>query len=138
MCIRDRRIAYDEEALGTVLEEAIAAFPDRPVLIDRFLEDAYELDVDALGDGEHIVVAGVMQHIEEAGIHSGDSYAVLPPYRRVPRAALGEIRQATTKLGQALKVVGLMNVQYAIRGGELFVLEVNPRASRTCLLYTSD
>jgi carbamoyl-phosphate synthase large subunit len=128
---RAMRIAYDEEALEKVLEEAIAAFPDRPVLIDRFLEDAYELDVDALGDGEHVVIAGVMQHIEEAGIHSGDSYAVLPPYRRVPRAALGEIRQATVKLGQALGVVGLMNVQYAIRGGELYVLEVNPRASRT-------
>jgi carbamoyl-phosphate synthase large subunit len=128
---RAMRIAYDEEALEKVLEEAIAAFPDRPVLIDRFLEDAYELDVDALGDGEHVVIAGVMQHIEEAGIHSGDSYAVLPPYRRVPRAALGEIRQATVRLGQALGVVGLMNVQYAIRGGELFVLEVNPRASRT-------
>jgi carbamoyl-phosphate synthase large subunit len=128
---RAMRIAYDEETLESVLREAIAAFPDRPVLIDRFLEDAYELDVDALGDGEHVVIAGVMQHIEEAGIHSGDSYAVLPPYRRVPRAALGEIRQATVKLGRALKVVGLMNVQYAIRGGELFVLEVNPRASRT-------
>jgi carbamoyl-phosphate synthase large subunit len=128
---RAMRIAYDDDALRAVLEEAIAAFPDRPVLIDRFLEDAYELDVDALGDGEHVVVAGVMQHIEEAGIHSGDSYAVLPPYRRVPRAALGEIRQATAKLGQALEVVGLMNVQFAIRGGELFVLEVNPRASRT-------
>ena len=128
---RAMRIAYDEDALEEVLEEAIAAFPDRPVLIDRFLEDAYELDVDALGDGEHVVIAGVMQHIEEAGIHSGDSYAVLPPYRRVPRAALGEIRQATVKLGRALDVVGLMNVQFAIRGGELFVLEVNPRASRT-------
>jgi len=128
---RAMRIAYDEDTLEAVLEEAIAAFPDRPVLIDRFLEDAYELDVDALGDGEHVVVAGVMQHIEEAGIHSGDSYAVLPPYRRVPRAALGEIRQATAKLGLALEVVGLMNVQFAIRGGELFVLEVNPRASRT-------
>ena len=128
---RAMRIAYDEDALRHVLGEALAAFPDRPVLIDRFLEDAYELDVDALGDGEHVVIAGVMQHIEQAGIHSGDSYAVLPPYRRVPRAALGEIRQATAKLGLALKVVGLMNVQYAIRGGELFVLEVNPRASRT-------
>jgi carbamoyl-phosphate synthase large subunit len=128
---RAMRIAYDEGTLRTVLKEALAAFPDRPVLIDRFLEDAYELDVDALGDGEHVVIAGVMQHIEQAGIHSGDSYAVLPPYRRVPRAALGEIRQATVKLGLALKVVGLMNVQYAIRGGELFVLEVNPRASRT-------
>ena len=128
---RAMRIAYDEDTLRRVLGEALAAFPDRPVLIDRFLEDAYELDVDALGDGEHVVVAGVMQHIEEAGIHSGDSYAVLPPYTRVPRAALGEIRQATVKLGLALKVVGLMNVQYAIRGGELYVLEVNPRASRT-------
>jgi carbamoyl-phosphate synthase large subunit len=128
---RAMRIAYDEETLGHVLGEALAAFPDRPILIDRFLEDAYELDVDALGDGEHVVVAGVMQHIEQAGIHSGDSYAVLPPYTRVPRAALGEIRQATVKLGLALKVVGLMNVQYAIRGSELFVLEVNPRASRT-------
>ncbi|MGA7992191.1 MAG: carbamoyl-phosphate synthase large subunit [Thermoanaerobaculia bacterium] len=128
---RAMRIAYDEDTLGHVLGEALAAFPDRPVLIDRFLEDAFELDVDALGDGEHVVVAGVMQHIEQAGIHSGDSYAVLPPYRRVPRAALGEIRKATVKLGLALKVVGLMNVQYAIRGGQLFVLEVNPRASRT-------
>jgi carbamoyl-phosphate synthase large subunit len=128
---RAMRIAYDEDALGRVLGEALAAFPDRPVLIDRFLEDAFELDVDALGDGEHVVIAGVMQHIEQAGIHSGDSYAVMPPYRRVPRAALGEIRQATVKLGLALKVVGLMNVQYAIRSGELFVLEVNPRASRT-------
>ena len=128
---RAMRIAYDEDALRHVLGEALAAFPDRPILIDRFLEDAYELDVDALGDGEHVVIAGVMQHIEQAGIHSGDSYAVLPPYTRVPRAALGEIRQATVKLGLALKVVGLMNVQYAIRGGELYVLEVNPRASRT-------
>ncbi|HQR67829.1 MAG TPA: carbamoyl-phosphate synthase large subunit [Thermoanaerobaculia bacterium] len=128
---RAMRIAYDETALRQILKEALAAFPDRPVLIDRFLEDAFELDVDALGDGTDIVVAGVMQHIEEAGIHSGDSYAVLPPYRRVPRGALGEIRDATSRLGKALKVVGLMNVQYAIKNGQLYVLEVNPRASRT-------
>ena len=128
---RAMRIAYDERTLERILEEALAAFPDRPVLIDRFLEDAFELDVDALGDGTEIVIAGVMQHIEEAGIHSGDSYAVLPPYRRVPRGALGEIRDATAQLGKALKVVGLMNVQYAIKDGQLFVLEVNPRASRT-------
>jgi carbamoyl-phosphate synthase large subunit len=128
---RAMRIAYDEAALGRILEEALAAFPGRPVLIDRFLEDAFELDVDALGDGTEIVIAGVMQHIEEAGIHSGDSYAVLPPYRRVPRGALGEIRDATAQLGKALKVVGLMNVQYAIKEGQLYVLEVNPRASRT-------
>ncbi len=128
---RAMRIAYDDRALGQILEEALAAFPDRPVLIDRFLEDAFELDVDALGDGTEIVIAGIMQHIEEAGIHSGDSYAVLPPYRRVPRGALGEIRDATARLGKALKVVGLMNVQYAIKEGQLYVLEVNPRASRT-------
>jgi carbamoyl-phosphate synthase large subunit len=128
---RAMRIAYDETTLGRILEEALAAFPDRPVLIDRFLEDAFELDVDALGDGTEIVIAGIMQHIEEAGIHSGDSYAVLPPYRRVPRGALGEIRDATARLGKALKVIGLMNVQYAIKDGQLYVLEVNPRASRT-------
>jgi carbamoyl-phosphate synthase large subunit len=128
---RAMRIVYDESALRGVLEEALAAFPGRPVLLDRFLEDAFELDVDALGDGTNVVVAGVMQHIEEAGIHSGDSYAVIPPYRRVPRGALGEIRAATRKLGEALGVVGLMNVQFALREEELFVLEVNPRASRT-------
>ena len=128
---RAMRIVYDEPALEGVLAEALAAFPGRPILIDRFLEDAFELDVDAIGDGKRVIVAGVMQHIEEAGIHSGDSYAVIPPYRRVPREALGEIRAATEKLGKALGVVGLMNVQYAIRGGTLYVLEVNPRASRT-------
>jgi len=128
---RAMRIVYDEPALEGVLEEALDAFPGRPILLDRFLEDAFELDVDALGDGKKVVVAGIMQHIEEAGIHSGDSYAVIPPYRRVPRETLGEIRAATAKLGEALGVIGLMNVQYAIRNGTLYVLEVNPRASRT-------
>jgi len=128
---RAMRIAYDEETLEETLAEALETFPDRPVLIDQFLEDAFELDVDALGDGKAVVVAGIMQHIEEAGIHSGDSYAVLPPYLRVPREALGEIREATRRLGEALGVVGLMNVQFALRGGQLYVLEVNPRASRT-------
>src|SRR5512140_2078245 len=128
---RAMRIVYDEPALEGVLEEALAAFPGRPILIDRFLEDAFELDVDALGDGKNVIVAGIMQHSEEAGIHSGDSYAVIPPYRRVPREALGEIRAATKKLGLSLGVVGLMNVQFALREGTLYVLEVNPRASRT-------
>src|ERR1035437_2122985 len=132
---RAMRIVYDEPALEGVLGEALAAFPGRPILIDRFLEDAFELDVDALGDGRKVIVAGIMQHIEEAGIHSGDSYAVIPPYRRVPREALGEIRAATARLGEALGVVGLMNVQYAIRNGTLYVLEVNPRASRTVLEF---
>ena len=124
---RAMRIVYDDSALRGVLEEALEAFPGRPVLLDRFLEDAFELDVDAVGDGRNVVVAGVMQHIEEAGIHSGDSYAVMPPYRRVPRESIGEIRAATRKLGEALGVVGLMNVQFAIREGKLYVLEVNPR-----------
>ncbi len=128
---RAMRIVYDETTLAAVLDEALEAFPGRPVLIDRFLEDAFELDVDAIADGRRVVVAGVMQHIEEAGIHSGDSYAVMPPYRRVPREMLGAIRDATRKLGEALGVVGLMNVQYALKDGTLYVLEVNPRASRT-------
>jgi carbamoyl-phosphate synthase large subunit len=128
---RAMRIAYDEAALAATLAEALSAFPGRPILIDRFLEDAYELDVDALGDGHRVVVAGIMQHIEEAGVHSGDSYAVLPPYRRVPREALGRVREATKKLGEALSVVGLMNVQFALKDDALYVLEVNPRASRT-------
>ncbi len=128
---RAMRVVYDDEALRRVLDEALQAFPERPILIDRYLEDAFELDVDALGDGKTVVVAGIMQHIEEAGIHSGDSYAVIPPYERVPREALGEIRAATKKLGEALSVVGLMNVQFALRNGVLYVLEVNPRASRT-------
>ncbi len=128
---RAMRIVYEESSLEKVLAEALEAFPDRPVLIDQFLEDAFELDVDAIGDGTRMVIAGVMQHIEEAGIHSGDSYAVMPPYRRVPREALGSVRDATARLGQALGVVGLMNVQFAIRDGRLYVIEVNPRASRT-------
>jgi carbamoyl-phosphate synthase large subunit len=128
---RAMRIAYDEPALVETMREALETFPDRAILIDRFLEDAFELDVDALGDGRGVVIAGIMQHIEEAGVHSGDSYAVLPPYRRVPREALGAIRDATRKLGEALSVVGLMNVQFALKDGTLYVLEVNPRASRT-------
>ncbi|MCK6684170.1 MAG: carbamoyl-phosphate synthase large subunit [Thermoanaerobaculia bacterium] len=128
---RAMRIVYEESELEKVLAEALEAFPGRPVLIDQFLEDAFELDVDALGDGTSIVIAGIMQHIEEAGIHSGDSYAVIPPYRKVPREALGAVRAATKKLGEALGVTGLMNVQFAIRDGNVFVLEVNPRASRT-------
>ena len=103
---------------------------ERPVLIDRFLEDAFECDVDAISDGKRVVIGGIMQHIEDAGIHSGDSACVLPPY------LIGETRhaddaRATVALAKALGVVGLINVQYAIKNGVVYVLEVNPRASRT-------
>ena len=127
-------VAAEQRALYGLVEqstrEALAAGTRGPVLIDRFLEDAFEVDVDALADGEGCVIAGIMQHIEEAGVHSGDSSCVLPPYN-IAAEHIEEIRVATRKLAGALGVVGLMNVQYAIAEGELFVLEVNPRASRT-------
>jgi carbamoyl-phosphate synthase large subunit len=100
------------------------------VLIDRFLEDATEVDVDALADGDEVLIAGIMEHIEEAGVHSGDSSCVLPP-QSLPEKALATIEDYTVRLAKALRVVGLMNVQYAIQNGVVYVLEVNPRASRT-------
>src|SRR5690606_12596273 len=103
---------------------------ERPVLIDRFLEDAFEADVDALCDGETVVIGGVMQHIEEAGIHSGDSACVLPPYLLGDRQ-IEAMREYTRRFALALGVVGLINVQYAVSGGQVYMLEVNPRASRT-------
>src|SRR6185369_9761247 len=96
-----------------------------PILIDRFLDDAVELDVDALCDGTETWIGGIQQHIEEAGIHSGDSFSVLPPWR-VPAALLDEIREATRRLARALSVRGLVNIQFAIQHGKLYVLEVNP------------
>jgi carbamoyl-phosphate synthase large subunit len=123
-------IAYDEERLLDYMRRAVAASPDHPILIDRFLEDAFEFDVDAVGDGTRIVIGGIMQHIEEAGIHSGDSACVLPAYKISP-GNLQRIREITVKLGMALKVKGLMNVQFAIKDEVIYVLEVNPRASRT-------
>lgn len=127
---RAMEIAYDDVSLAQYLAEAAAASPDGPVLIDHYLEDAFEVDVDAIGDGERIVVAGVMQHIEEAGVHSGDSACVLPPYK-ISQYHLSIIHDYTERLGLALGVVGLMNVQYAIKDDIVYVLEVNPRASRT-------
>ncbi len=103
---------------------------DKSILIDQFLEDAFEVDVDAICDGERVVIGGIMQHIEEAGIHSGDSACVLPPYK-ISAYHLNIIREYTEKLGMALGVLGLMNVQYAIKDDVVYVLEVNPRASRT-------
>jgi carbamoyl-phosphate synthase large subunit len=121
---------YDDEALRRYAGEAAEAAPGHPILIDRFLENAYELDVDAVSDGKQVVIAGIMQHIEEAGIHSGDSTTVVPPYMIAPRDQ-DRVRRRTMELARALDVVGLMNVQFAIAGGDLYVLEVNPRASRT-------
>jgi carbamoyl-phosphate synthase large subunit len=110
---------------------AVEASPEHPVLLDRFLEDAFEVDVDALADDEHVVVAGIMQHIEEAGVHSGDSACVLPPFHPAVVGKMDVFRAYTDKLARALGVRGLMNVQYAIHEGRVYVLEVNPRASRT-------
>jgi len=123
-------IAYNEETVRRYMQEAVSFSVKRPVLIDRFLEDATEVDVDALCDGDNVLIAGIMEHIEEAGVHSGDSSCVLPAFS-IAKPALKTIEDYTAKLARALNVVGLMNVQYAIKNGEVFVLEVNPRASRT-------
>src|SRR2546427_27735 len=134
-------IAYDEETVVRYMKEAVEYSQDRPVLIDHFLEDAIEVDVDALSDGDDVVIGGIMQHIEEAGIHSGDSSCVLPAVD-IPGHLLARMREYTFKLARALNVVGLMNIQFAIprsgytsgnghEGGKVYVLEVNPRASRT-------
>ncbi len=123
-------IAYDDEAVTKYMSSAIEYSQERPVLIDHFLEDATECDVDALCDGEDVVIAGIMQHIEEAGIHSGDSSCVLPSVD-LPDEVKATIRDYTRKLARALNVLGLVNLQFAIQRGKVFVIEVNPRASRT-------
>ncbi|MFH0882227.1 MAG: carbamoyl-phosphate synthase large subunit [bacterium] len=128
---RAMEIVYDNDALEHYLRESAGEVtPDHPVLIDRYLEDAFEFDVDAVSDGRETLICGIMQHIEEAGIHSGDSACVLPPFVLSPQQR-DEMVAITRKLSRALNVVGLMNIQFAFRDGELFVLEVNPRASRT-------
>ncbi len=123
-------ICYDLRTLESYMDEAVDASQDRPILIDRFLEDAFEVDVDTLADGHNVVIGGIMEHIEEAGIHSGDSSCVLPTYL-VKSEHLDTMRRYTRQLARALSVVGLMNVQYAIKDDVVYVLEVNPRASRT-------
>ncbi len=127
---RAMEIAYDEHALRSYFERAARVSPDHPVLIDRFLEDAFEADVDAVCDGERCFIGGVMQHIEDAGIHSGDSACVLPSYL-IDAPAVDEMRRHTRAFARALGVIGLMNVQYAVKDGVVYVLEVNPRGSRT-------
>lgn len=127
---RAMEIVYDEDSLRRYMKEAVKASEDHPVLIDRYLEDAIEVDVDAISDGVDVVVAGIMQHIEEAGIHSGDSACSLPPYD-LSEEIIHKIKDETVAIARELEVRGLMNVQYAIKDGEIYVLEVNPRASRT-------
>jgi carbamoyl-phosphate synthase large subunit len=127
---RGMEIVYDDQALEEFMLGAVEVSPDHPVLIDKFLEEAVEIDVDAVSDGSDVVVAGVMEHIEEAGVHSGDSACAIPPFS-LGEAMVGEIKEATYALARELKVVGLMNMQYAVKDEKLFVLEVNPRASRT-------
>ncbi len=127
---RAMAIIYDEAALEKYVSSAVEVSPSRPVLIDRFLEDAREYDVDALSDGDDVVIGGIMEHIEEAGIHSGDSTSVLPPFA-IEASHLETMRGVTRQLARKLQVVGLMNVQFAVVDDVVYVLEVNPRASRT-------
>jgi carbamoyl-phosphate synthase large subunit len=127
---RAMEIVYDRAGLHRYMREAVRVSGDNPVLIDRYLNDAIEVDVDCICDGESVYVAGVMEHIEEAGIHSGDSACSLPPYSLSP-AMITELKSETEALAKALHVIGLMNVQYAIKDDTIYVLEVNPRASRT-------
>ncbi len=127
---RAMEIVYDDDSLRDYFVKAARVAPEHPVLIDRFLEDAFEADVDAIADGTRCVIGGVMQHIEDAGVHSGDSACVMPPYLIGDRQ-VEEMRRYTQAFAKALGVVGLLNVQYAIKNGVVYVLEVNPRASRT-------
>ncbi|MBX9726878.1 MAG: carbamoyl-phosphate synthase large subunit [Rickettsiales bacterium] len=127
---RAMKILYDAPSLKMYVQELLSMFGDGPILIDSYLQDAIELDVDCLCDGEDTFVAGIMEHIEEAGIHSGDSACSLPPYS-LPDAIVDEVRRQTIALAKALKVRGLMNVQFAVQAGTIYILEVNPRASRT-------
>jgi carbamoyl-phosphate synthase large subunit len=127
---RAMEICYSPDGLATYLEANVKASQEHPLLLDRFLEDAIEIDVDALADGADVRVAGIMQHVEEAGVHSGDSACVLPPMS-LGEEMLDEIRRTTERIALELGVVGLINVQYAVAGGRLYVLEANPRASRT-------
>jgi carbamoyl-phosphate synthase large subunit len=127
---RAMAVCYDKSDLARYMTEAVKVSPKHPILIDEFLENAVEVDVDAIADTERVVIGGIMQHVEEAGIHSGDSCCTLPTHS-ISAKLLKEIRESTIHLAKRLRVVGLMNVQYAIKDEKLFVLEVNPRASRT-------
>ena len=127
---RAMEIVYDEISLREYMLQAVIASPRHPVLIDKYLEDAIEVDVDALSDGRDVMIGGIMEHIEEAGVHSGDSACAIPPYS-LSVEMIESIRNQTYLLARELNVIGLINIQFAIKDGELYVLEVNPRASRT-------
>jgi len=127
---RAMEIVYDERSLKDYMKRAVKASPEHPILVDKYLEDAIEVDVDALSDGKDVIVGGVMEHIEEAGIHSGDSACSLPPHS-LRKKIIDEIKRQTKALAKELNVIGLMNVQFAVKGDEIYILEVNPRASRT-------
>ncbi|MBI4843676.1 MAG: carbamoyl-phosphate synthase large subunit [Nitrospirae bacterium] len=127
---RAMEIVYDEASLRDYMKRAVKASPEHPVLIDRYLQDAIEIDVDAISDGSDVVIGGVMEHIEEAGIHSGDSACVIPPYS-LPEGIIEQIKAHTRVLAIELKVLGLMNIQFAVKDNDIYILEVNPRASRT-------
>ena len=127
---RAMQIVYNDEELNRYMREAVSVSNDSPILLDHFLNNAIEVDVDCIADGEQVIIGGIMQHIEQAGIHSGDSACSLPPYS-LSQAIQDEIRRQTVAMAQALKVVGLMNVQFAVQNDVVYVLEVNPRASRT-------
>jgi carbamoyl-phosphate synthase large subunit len=123
-------IVYDETQLRHYMQYAVQASEDCPVLLDRFLDNATEVDVDAIADGSDVLIGGIMEHIEQAGVHSGDSACSLPPFS-LDAATLAELAHQTRLLAQELGVIGLMNIQFAIQDGDIYVLEVNPRASRT-------
>ncbi len=127
---RAMRIVYNEKELTKFMVEAVDASPEKPILIDEFLEDAVEVDVDALSDGQTTIIGGIMEHIEEAGVHSGDSACVLPPHT-LNKKIIDVIREHTKALAKKLKVIGLLNIQFAVKQNTVYVLEVNPRASRT-------
>lgn len=127
---RAMEILYDEESLKDYMRRAVEVSPEHPVLVDKYLEDAIEVDVDAVSDGEDVFIGGVMEHIEEAGIHSGDSACSLPPHS-LSEGIVDEIKRQTKAVAKELNVVGLMNVQFAVKDKEIYILEVNPRASRT-------
>jgi carbamoyl-phosphate synthase large subunit len=127
---RAMEIVYDDEQLARYMETAVQVSPDHPVLVDRFLKGAIEVDVDCISDGEQVVIGGIMEHIEEAGVHSGDSSCALPPFS-LDEKTMGTIRVITHRLARALGIIGLMNIQLAVKDEEVYVLEVNPRASRT-------
>ena len=127
---RAMKIVYDEGDLLEYLEEAVSVSYERPILIDKYLQDSVELDVDAVADGEDVLIGAVMEHIEEAGVHSGDSAASIPPYT-LEEEVIEKVKEQSRKVARALKVKGLINLQFAVSGGEVYVLEVNPRASRT-------